>query len=294
MQSYTSKKGAVIYLVPKKINNEKDIKSLFRGQICICDFHVKNCELGHLEKTLGDKPRCIRYQDILIIDHHADIHHMRKRITSTTLAKRYVRKYGPLGVNSVILINHLDCDSILSSLIMSGEISNRKKYVTASIDSDHTGMKNILADIINSQFMENNLKESILSVLEYEQKQTIRHKASQLLSKREIDRKNALELSNQFKKEGAVYYFISKEPANFDAALFVPFFKHAKVILIATPLENKLWNIKIRLGRKAKNIHLNNLNLPKFGGRWNAGGTGWEGGTKIHPKKYAKLINDKI
>ncbi len=44
----------------------------------------------------------------------------------------------------------------------------------------------------------------------------------------------------------------------------------------------------------AEGNKLNTLDLPDFGGRWNAGSTRRFGGTSIHPEEYAEILDERM
>jgi len=100
--------------------------------------------------------------------------------------------------------------------------------------------------------------------------------------------------SGAFKQVGNVYYIKVNE--RIDAAFFPALLSKAVAIMIAISMEgsDKL-DIKIRLGSKAPpGLMLNELALPDFGGRWNAGSTKRSGGTSIPVEEYAQILNEKI
>ena len=75
---------------------------------------------------------------------------MRKHISSTTLANKYVTERGPLNNSYAVIINHTDTDSILSSLIMSGKLKPHDEFDMAAIAADHTGKENIISDLLQA------------------------------------------------------------------------------------------------------------------------------------------------
>ena len=51
---------------------------------------------------------------------------------------------------AVVVINHTDCDSILSSGIVSGLLDALPAYGRAALAADHTGEENAIADTLQA------------------------------------------------------------------------------------------------------------------------------------------------
>ncbi len=287
-----------VRLIPKKGEHEiEDIKRyLDKGKMaCVCDFHVKGEEEGDLEKDT-----CIRYNDMLFIDHHANIPEFRKAISSTNMAINYVERYGILEkARYTVMINHTDCDSILSMGIMTGMLKPEKKYWDAAISADHTGEPDQIADLLQCMEYRNDPQYALeqLYILTEKGKEYIDNDAKDDLKRREDERTRAEDIAREglFKKEGHVTYAILEK--KIDSEILVSVFPRAEIIMFASPMEEDKdrWEIKARLGRGCeKDIDLNLWDLPDFGGRWNAGSTKRNGGTDIDPKEYARMIDQRF
>ncbi|MBU1101998.1 MAG: hypothetical protein KKA84_16500 [Bacteroidetes bacterium] len=270
-----------ICLIGKKPDNHpEDLKQLFpNDKICVCDFYVSGSEAGDL-----DKNNVTTYDDILIIDHHMPVPQMMRDITSTEIACNYVNEHGALTENYLIIINHTDTDSILSASIMAGLIPPHEIFIEAARAADHSGEENVLSDLLQSLEDDRNLEDSIDMLLKV---------WSQRISKRS-------QLKNLV-SSGKVQWLddiaFIEVPEKIDSALLPSLLPDAKAFLIASKMpedSEKKWRIRIRLGSQTKGISLNELELPDFGGRWNAGSTARDGGTDIEPQTYVEILHKAI
>ena len=103
------------------------------GQIIVCDAYVTGIERGDLVAggyALGK---------VLNVDHHAPTRQMQRLVSSANLAIERVVSGGVATPGDVVLINHTDCDSILSSGIVSGRLDPEARFGAAAIAADHTG-----------------------------------------------------------------------------------------------------------------------------------------------------------
>jgi len=270
-----------ICLIEKKEDNTaQELKDAFPGcNICVCDFYIKDSEKGNFTEK-----ECIHFEDILIMDHHAPIREMKKHICSTTFATRYVLEHGPLDETYVIIINHTDTDSILSSLIMNGDLEPQDEYNTAAIAADHTGEENIISDLLQSFDKNNNLNLSA----------EILHKVLRRLWERQKLKAEAD--SGGFKNDEGIISKVFDKPID-DAGLLPWIFPDSDLIIVAwemPPGSERKWNIKARLGITTDDIALNEMDLPNTGGRWDAISTTRHGGTDVPFEEYVKLIKDNI
>lgn len=115
----------------------------WEAPIYACDFPVEGAED---DGSAGG----LRLGRILNVDHHGDVERMRRPITSTHLAYDHLKKHGPIEAASWVVINHTDCDSVLSSAMLMGLISAKQKFVAASRCADHTGEENPIADLLQA------------------------------------------------------------------------------------------------------------------------------------------------
>jgi type VI protein secretion system component Hcp len=269
------------------------IKAMFPGKkICVCDFYIDGCEHGTVEDTY-----IITFDDMLIIDHHSKLPQMSAHISSTTIAMRYVKKYGVLPPEYKILISHTDCDSILSMLVMRGLLPPEEKFSNAAIAADHTGEANRIGDLLQALERERDYLFSVRNLFALLHGGRMSAKAEALLAARLREREKIKELvgAGKFTFYHDIAYIILDEKV--DGALVPALIPKANVIVVAYPMpagSRGKWLIKVRVGKNARGIYLNQLHLPDFGGRWNAGSTSRSGGTNISPQEYVKLVYQKI
>jgi hypothetical protein len=265
-----------IYLIEKKsINTPSELKEAFPGKkVCICDFYIEDSENGKI-----DENGVTDYCDLFIVDHHAPVPYMKKHISSAVIASRYVSANGPLGDEYVIVVNHSDTDSLLSALLMSGKITPNNEYKKAAIAADHTGEENIIGDLLQSLEDGRELKNSIEVLLK-------------VMKERLLIRSELKELVPTFTVNNGIAFKIMDK--KIDAGLLPALFPNVKAIMVASPMPDRKWRIRVRLGKLGKNIELNKLNLPDTGGRWNAISTSRHGGTNTRPEDYLKMLSDKI
>jgi hypothetical protein len=105
-----------IVLLPSAAEySPEQLRARVVGDICACDFYVSGAEHG--QEVAGG----FLLGDVLNIDHHAPSPRMDRAVSSATLAIAHLRAAGrPHGT---IVLNHTDCDSILSAGIASGRLA---------------------------------------------------------------------------------------------------------------------------------------------------------------------------
>ncbi len=262
------------------------------SKLCTCDFYIRGTEKGVIAPY-----GAICYEDILNIDHHAPLDRMCEHISSTTIAIDYVRRYGSLPEDCKVLINHTDCDAILSMLIMTGQLDPEEIYNKAAIAADHTGEENNIADLLQAMQKEKDLEFSIRNLDALLNKESIDEKAKGMLDKRKDDRVKIKKLVDDGEvsyQDGIAYIKLDEK---IESGLLPKYVPDAKIIMIAHPMPEgsaREWNIHLRRGNEAGEIRLDMLNLPDFGCRWNAGSTKRDGGTDIEPEEYLKILIEEV
>lgn len=277
-----------VYLIEKKSENTaQELKDTFPGrEICVCDFYVSGSEDG--EAAAGG---ALRFEGLLIVDHHAPRPEMMRHVSSTTFASQYVAECGPLDGAWAVVINHPDTDSILSALIMSGVLEPRDEYNAAAIAADHTGAENVIADLLQSLEEDGSLQKSVETLQKCVD--VLRKVVEQRLRVRQ--ELKALADARLFKMEGGIAYKMLDK--KIDAGLLPSLFPEAEAVMVAWPMRpgsKGKWAIKVRLGLEAAGIALNEMGLPDAGGRWNAISTTRHGGTNVEPEAYVKMVRAKI
>jgi len=222
---------------------------------------------------------------------------MCTHISSTTIAIDYVKKYGPLPEDCKILINHTDCDAILSMLIMSGVLEPEDRYNEAAIAADHTGDENDIADLLQAMQKEKDISFSIRNLDALLNDGLLDEKAEMMLEIRKGERAKIKKLVDDGKfsyQDGIAYIKLDEK---IESGLIPKYVPDAKIIMMARPMPEgnaKEWSIHLRLGNEAGEIRLDMLNLPDFGCRWNAGSTKRYGGTDIEPEEFLKILIDEV
>jgi len=276
--------------------SEKDILALRQDQpekkIFVCDFYIANIE------KYTEIPGGYFHENIYNIDHHAPTKRMAQEISATHLAIDYVKAYGIIPQDAIIIINHTDCDSVLSSCIMAGILPPEDRFARAAKAADHTGEENTIADVLQAISGERDLLFSITTLANILDNKPLEEKAKTLLQKRTDDRELIKTLIEQkaFIVDGAVTY--ASSPRKIDAGLLPALLPGSVIIMLASPMPDdpiKI-NYTIRRGPNAPlGFYLNTLNLDKeFGGRWNAISNKRGGGTTRPISDYVKIINEKL
>ncbi|MCK5476138.1 MAG: hypothetical protein KAI71_06185 [Candidatus Pacebacteria bacterium] len=275
------------------IDPEK-LKEDYQGEIVVCDAYVDG-----IEKTNFDPENCtFSDEKILTIDHHSPVEQFEKDISSTNIAIEFVKKNGPT-TEGTIVINHTDCDSILSSLIMKGILPPDEKFGEAAISADHTGVENEIADLLQSLQYERDIEFSLKNLQLLLEKKQLEPEAQKLFQKRIDEREKVKETvaNKDFKEIDGIIYTEFDE--KIDPTLLIYQLPEAKIILSFSPLlkDPDLLEARMRRGMSAPDgLSLNKLDITDFdsnwGGRWNAGSNRRGGGTKLSSEEYIKKLND--
>ena len=283
-------------------------------RVLACDFYILGAEAA--KRVTGG----YSFGLVVNIDHHAPTSAMRRRISSTNLALERLSKCGEEPDDSVVIISHTDCDSVLSSGIVSGELPPDLRLGLAAIAADHTGEANVIADMLQEldnirsvnlradpQFA---LEESDSSYLRYSHDLVRRYlergedaldeRAQNAIAQRQRKRSAAQEAvaRGDFTMLGGIA--LATLPEKLDGELFPALLPDAQVILMSTRRDGlSRWESKIWLGLAApEGSSLHDLNIREFdsafGGRWNAGSNRRNGGTSIAPKEYAELLRLRL
>ncbi len=271
------------------IIDRETLEDIFPGKdIIVCDFRVADAESG------WETPGGYVSGYVMSVDHHAPTPRMSKLISSTTLAIRQSNAE-PFPDDAVVLVNHTDCDSILSSAIVRKILPPSERFNAAAIAADHTGDENDIADLLQALQKRRDIEFSLRNLDLLLHEEALEPEAKALLDERLKERAMTKEMVKEFRSTGKVS-FISTT-AHLDSAFFPGLLPEAAVILVASPMKDDSGKtlIKARLGKTApEGFALNTLGLPDFGGRWNAGATKRNGGTALSVEEYAGLIQEKL
>jgi len=238
--------------------------------IVVCDFYVEKVEEGQ------DVAGGYQLGRVLNIDHHAPTVRMARFVSSTNLAIERINHAGLPSAESMIIINHTDCDSVLSSGIMSGRLQPDDDLGVAAISADHTGEENSIADMLQGIQHHRDLELSLRNVELMRSGHPLEKIAEDGLTERKRRRDKAAQCAGLFSSEGNFFYANLKEDT--DTEFFPELLPDAALILISVPnSHNRARSImKFRLGKAApEGASIQSLKLEEFdqeyGGRWNAG-----------------------
>lgn len=267
-----------------------------------CDFYVEGIEHGE-EVVAG-----YRQGRIINVDHHAPTPRMRRRTSSTNLALKWIESDpAALAQAAVVVLNHLDCDSVLCGGIMAGRLPPDRIFGEAALAADHTGEENEIADLLQGLDAEQsrtgvrdieicftNLRRSI-------DKSRLDDVAARALSARLRKRAEAeaLVAGRRFQRVGLLEFAVLDSPT--DGEFFPALLPGATVIMVANPLPSDpaRWQVKLRLGNAApEGFSLADLQIhefdPAYGGRWNAGSNRRGGGVRLDPENYAAELARRV
>lgn len=195
----------------------------------------------------------IESREIFNIDHHAEDSRFYYPISSGNLAVRYVESEGVLPHDVPAIINHTDCDSIISAAILTGLLSPKQEFCDAVIAADHSGDPNPIADLLQALDPLRDIEFSLRNLNLLLREEPLDQQALDLLKIRrdEQGRAKALVESGRFHMLGSVA--VAKlTAAERVAGEFLPgLLPQAAVIVSGSPMENGRWEIKARLGKAA-------------------------------------------
>lgn len=267
-----------------------------------CDFAIDGIEAY-------EKEGYFEHDKVINIDHHSRSENFMRVVSSTNLAIEYVGSHPDFLAGSRAITHHTDCDSILSTVVMSGILPPEERFGVAAIAADHTGEQNEIADLLQAlkDGPENGLwpttaegnEKKYLFALEQLQNllrgKELDARADELYRRRLYERKLLRDMieSGKVKQENGVAWLKACEE-KYDATLLIGLLPEAKVIFIAR-LENGKTVINARIGMALgapsdlREV-MTGINEP-FGGRWNAGANRRKGGTDTSPEEIAHKLS---
>ena len=272
-----------------------DIAALAYGPIFACDFYVDGIEW--CESIAGG------YRDgrLINIDHHAPVPRMRHAVSSANLALDYVHWHGSAPSDSTVVISHTDCDSILSSGIVSGRLPPDPRFGTAAIAADHTGEANDIADLLQGLEPLRSIDTSMEALGRMLRGERLGAIARDALDERRARRRTAADAvrAGLFRMRDGIAYAETSDRV--EGEFFPALLPDAQLIVVATPRRDApgRYDVKVRLGRAAPpGITLDELRIeeidPSFGGRWNAGSNRRSGGTTLPLAAYVDALAARL
>ncbi|MEO5589066.1 MAG: hypothetical protein ABIS03_05725 [Gemmatimonadaceae bacterium] len=271
--------------------------------VVACDFYVAGAESA--KSVIGG----YSFGKVLNIDHHAPTAEMSRHVSSTNLALARIRACGREPDTSLIVISHTDCDSVLSSAVMSGQLPPDDVFGDAAIAADHTGEPNDLADLLQGLddcWDKKNPRDPLYFI----------DVARRFVNEGELslDAAGRAALADRQRKRAAAAAAVARGDITvsnglgfglltekLDGEFFPDLLRDALVILLLTPRRENpsRWDAKFRLGHAAPSgSSLHQLGIlefdPAFGGRWNAGSNTRNLGTSIHPEAYKAELLERL
>jgi hypothetical protein len=264
------------------------------GTKLVCDCYVEAIERGQ------EHPYGYEKDGIVNIDHHAPTPPMMRPISSGNLAARYVEQRGPAARETPVLINHADCDSVVSSLLIRGHLPVEPTFERAVLAADHFGAEDPIADLLQSLDIRKDLEFSVRNLALLLRGDSLEEEACALLGIRQEERFRAQQVvaSGAFENHGRLV--VVQTDARISGEFFPPLFPDAALILGVSHHRNSrpdapVWEMKLRRGLSAPpgftlfDLQLNSID-PGFGGRWNAGSNGRAGGVLMEPRSYIEQV----
>jgi hypothetical protein len=282
-----------IHLLPSSSRvTPEQLTAVFAAGVTACDFYVVGAEEGQ------DVPGGYQIGAILNVDHHAPTPRMTRFVSTTNLAiERFAESGRP---EPPIVVNHTDCDSVLSAGILSGRLDPRVEYGAAALAADHTGDAHPIADLLQALDVHRDLALSFDSLRRRLAGAPLGPDAADALPHRLWKRDAAARAvaSGRVVVSGRLAFGALDHPL--DSEFFPALLPAAAVILLASRRSpSSPWAMKLRLGMAAPadlslhDLHIHDMD-PAYGGRWNAGSNTRGGGTRLEPDVYAAGIQRRL
>lgn len=264
------------------------------GRLYACDFTITGAEL------FEEMPWGYEQGRLINIDHHAPTPKMRQNISSANLALLYVAQNGITQSGETVVINHTDCDSVLSAAIMCGHLAPLPQFGAAAIAADHTGEVNAIADLLQALDAKRDYEYSLRNLRLLMEGYALEEDTQLLLHKRHARRTLAKDLVDKgaFTMQDGVAWALLDD--SIDSEFFPALLPDAILIITFSPRSGEVgkWNAKFRLGNAAPiDLGLEKIIKPidaGFGGRWNAGSNKRGGGSNLLPDDYVAGIKRNL
>jgi hypothetical protein len=290
----------------KSRNSAEELLALgIPGQVVATDFYLDGAEAWEAVPGGLAHPSLA----VICVDHHAPVPSMQRRVSSANLAlTRLESGLAPDADADAVVINHMDCDSVLASGILAGRLEPDPAYGVAAIAADHTGEENPVADLLQGLDAHwsrsrkpmpdaEGLEFFFDSLSRFQRGRSLDTFAREAMDVRKESRERAgrIVAEGRFHAEAGVCFATLDEPL--EGELLLPFLDEA--VMVATANRHReypdRWQLKIRLGLAApEGLSLQAMEIeafdPGYGGRWNAGSNSRGGGTDIEPEAYRQRL----
>ena len=176
-----------IHLLSQRPNvTEQELLELHPGPVVACDCYVVGAELWEVVPGGFARGR------LMNIDHHAPVPQMARAVSSANLALERLRLVGPPSRDSLIVITHTDCDSVLSAGLMAGVLEADARYGDAALAADHTGEVNDIADLLQALDRRRDLSLSLAMLAALERDETLPQDVRAAVAHRAAERESAV------------------------------------------------------------------------------------------------------
>lgn len=233
------------------------------------------------------------------VDHHASSVRMHTSVSSGHLAIEYVRQHG-VAPNGTIIINHTDCDAVVSAAILAGVVPPQDALAAAVLAADHTGAEDRIADALQPLEANRDIDLSLRALQALLSGKSLESEVESKLAARQAERHR---WQDRIEEPGTVTWVGSvallEGMDRIPAELLIALLPRASAVVTAKPEQGGKWTMKVRLGLAApRGLSLMNIGVERFdaayGGRWNAGSNTRAGGTLLAPLAYAARLRDAI
>lgn len=272
-----------------------DVAALAYGPIYACDFYIDGIEQSEAIEGGYREGRLIN------IDHHAPVPRMRRPVSSANLALEYVHAHGCAVPYATVVVSHTDCDSILSSGIVSGRLPSDTRFGAAAVAADHTGEPNDIADLLQGLETLRDVETSMEALGRMLRGERLGALAREALDERRARRRVAADAvrAGLFRMRDGIAYAETSDRV--EGEFFPALLPGAELIIVANPrpgVPGRL-DVKVRLGSAAPpGVTLDELRIdqldPSFGGRWNAGSNRRAGGTTMSLAEYVDALAERL
>jgi hypothetical protein len=287
----------IVLLRPSnRVTRDELERAVPAGTVVACDFYVEGIERDGVEVPGG-------YQAgrVLNIDHHAPAARMARPISSAPLAIERLAAFGRPGPPSTVVLNHTDCDSVLTGGIMAGQLPPDPAFGRAAVAADHTGEPDPIADLLQALQHHRDLDLSLRNLRALLDGRPLEPIAASALADRQVSREEAAGALDRGRVRWAGPVAWVELDRDADSLSFVGLIPTAAVVLLFVPQGNDPGRraVKYRLGTGASpGLTLHDLRLaefdPGYGGRWNAGSNKRSRGTDLEPATYAEEVARRV
>lgn len=265
------------------------------GPVVVCDCYIDGIEVG-TEHVWGYEKDAI-----INIDHHAPRPIMCRNISAGVQSSIYVEDFGVVPLEVPVVVNHTDCDSVISSAIARGIIPPHTEFQRAVVCADHTGEPSRIAEVLQALEPAQDLGLSLQTLACLLQNQPLPPRAQAFVDQSQREAQLAIDAFMRGDYDIRDGVALLRTGQQVESSFVVPLFPDAAIVMNTYPRKNTgpngeaLVDVKVRLGQKIPDgVNLDTLGIktfdPQFGGRWNAGSTSRAGGASKAPGEYLDFL----